>query len=103
ALPRRLRALRSGIQIVVGTPGRVMDHMRRGTLGLSAVKVLVLDEADEMLDMGFVEDIEWIPEEGPTERQSALFSATIPPRIRALAKKYLRDPELIQISAPGKV
>ncbi|HEY3110448.1 MAG TPA: DEAD/DEAH box helicase [Chloroflexota bacterium] len=102
-IDRQLRALRSGIQIVVGTPGRVMDHMRRATLDLSAVKVLVLDEADEMLDMGFVEDIEWILEEVPTERQTALFSATIPPRIRALAKKYMRDPELIQISTPGKI
>src|SRR5262245_6060382 len=102
-IDRQLRALRSGVQVVVGTPGRVMDHMRRGTLDLSGVKVLVLDEADEMLDMGFVEDIEWILEEVPTERQSALFSATMPPRIRALAKKYMRDPELIQISTPGKI
>src|SRR4051794_9492081 len=102
-IDRQLRALRSGIQIVVGTPGRIMDHMRRATLDLSAVKTLILDEADELLDMGFVEDIEWILEEVPTERQTALFSATIPPRIRALAKKYLRDPELIQISTPGKI
>ena len=102
-IDRQLRVLRSGVQIVVGTPGRVMDHMRRGTLDLSAVRVLVLDEADEMLDMGFVEDIEWILEEVPTERQTALFSATMPPRIRALSKKYMKDPELVQISAPGKI
>jgi ATP-dependent RNA helicase DeaD len=102
-IDRQLRALRGGVQVVVGTPGRVMDHMRRGTLDLSAVKVLVLDEADEMLDMGFVEDIEWILEEVPVERQTALFSATMPPRIRALSKKYMRDPEIVQISAPGKI
>jgi ATP-dependent RNA helicase DeaD len=102
-IDRQLRVLRAGVQIVVGTPGRVMDHMRRGTLDLSAVRVLVLDEADEMLDMGFVEDIEWILEEIPTERQTALFSATMPPRIRALSKKYMRDPELVQISSPGKI
>jgi ATP-dependent RNA helicase DeaD len=102
-IDRQLRALRGGVQIVVGTPGRVMDHMRRGTLDLTSVKVLVLDEADEMLDMGFVEDIEWILEEVPTERQTALFSATMPPRIRALSKKYMREPELIQISTPGKI
>src|SRR5581483_1483958 len=102
-IDRQLRVLRAGVQIVVGTPGRVMDHMRRGTLDLSAVRILVLDEADEMLDMGFVEDIEWILEEIPTEHQTALFSATMPPRIRALAKKYMRDPEIVQISSPGKV
>jgi ATP-dependent RNA helicase DeaD len=101
---RQLRALRNGVQVVVGTPGRVMDHMRRGTLDLSGVRFVVLDEADEMLDMGFVEDVEWILEEVPTERQTALFSATMPPRIRALAKRYLRDPELVQVSAaPGKI
>src|SRR4051794_34969293 len=102
-IDRQLRVLRAGVQIVVGTPGRVLDHMRRGTLDLTSVRVLVLDEADEMLDMGFVEDIEWILEEIPNERQTALFSATMPPRIRALSKKYMNDPELVQISSPGKI
>jgi ATP-dependent RNA helicase DeaD len=98
-IDRQLRALRTGVQVVVGTPGRVMDHMRRGTLDLSGVRFLILDEADEMLDMGFIEDIEWILEEVPTERQTALFSATMPPRIAALAKRYMREPERVQISA----
>ena len=98
-IDRQLRALRTGVQVVVGTPGRVMDHMRRGTLDLSGVRILILDEADEMLDMGFIEDIEWILEEVPTERQTALFSATMPPRIAALAKRYMREPERVQISA----
>src|SRR5919201_4530250 len=96
-IDRQLRALRTGVQVVVGTPGRVMDHMRRGTLDLSGVRFLILDEADEMLDMGFIEDIEWILEEVPTERQTALFSATMPPRIAALAKRYMREPERVQI------
>jgi ATP-dependent RNA helicase DeaD len=102
-IDRQLRVLRSGVQIVVGTPGRVMDHMRRGTLDLSTVRVVVLDEADEMLDMGFIEDIEWILDEVPHERQTALFSATMPPRIQTLAKKYMREPELVQVSAPGTI
>jgi ATP-dependent RNA helicase DeaD len=102
-IDRQLRALRTGVQVVVGTPGRVMDHMRRGTLDLSGVRFLVLDEADEMLDMGFIEDIEWILEEVPTERQTALFSATMPPRIAALAKQYMHEPERVQISAPGTI
>ena len=102
-IDRQLRALRSGVQVVVGTPGRIMDHMRRGTLDLSCIRFLVLDEADEMLDMGFVEDIEWILEEIPKERQTALFSATMPPRITALSSKYMRDAQRIQISSPGKL
>ena len=97
-IERQLRALAHGVQIVVGTPGRVMDHMRRGTLDLASVKVVALDEADEMLDMGFIEDIEFIFEAIPEERQTALFSATIPPRIAALARQYLHDPARVSIS-----
>jgi ATP-dependent RNA helicase DeaD len=95
---RQLRALARGVQIVVGTPGRVMDHMRRGTLDLSATRAVVLDEADQMLDMGFIEDIEFVLEHVPENRQIALFSATLPPRIRALAKQYMRDPATVSIS-----
>ncbi len=96
---RQLRALKRGVQIVVGTPGRVMDHIRRGTLNLDAVRMVVLDEADQMLDMGFIEDIEFILDETPKDRQIALFSATIPPRIRGLAKRYLHDPATISITS----
>ncbi|GIW03681.1 MAG: hypothetical protein KatS3mg059_0301 [Thermomicrobiales bacterium] len=97
---RQFRGLQRGVHIVVGTPGRVMDHMRRGTLNLEHIRFFVLDEADEMLDMGFIEDIEWILENAPAERQTALFSATMPPRIVELAQKYLRDPE--RITVPGR-
>jgi ATP-dependent RNA helicase DeaD len=97
---RQLRGLQRGVEIVVGTPGRVMDHMRRGTLHLDNLKFFVLDEADEMLDMGFVEDIEWILQQVPAERQTALFSATMPPRIADLARKYMKDPQ--RISVRGK-
>ncbi len=100
AYERQFRGLQRGVQIVVGTPGRVMDHMRRGTLNLDATRFFVLDEADEMLDMGFIEDIEWILEQVPAERQTALFSATMPPRIAELAKRYMRDPQ--RISVAGK-
>jgi len=95
---RQFRGLQRGVQIVVGTPGRVMDHMRRGTLNLDNVRFFVLDEADEMLDMGFVEDIEWILSQAPPERQTALFSATIPPRITALGSNYLNNPAKITIA-----
>ncbi|GAC1631388.1 MAG: DEAD/DEAH box helicase [Chloroflexota bacterium] len=97
-IDRQLRALRRGVHVVVGTPGRVMDHMRRGTLDLSQVHTVVLDEADQMLDMGFIEDIEFILDDIPQERQIALFSATLPPRIRALAKQYMRDPAVLAVS-----
>jgi ATP-dependent RNA helicase DeaD len=97
---RQFRGLQRGPQIVVGTPGRVMDHMRRGTLNLDSIRFFVLDEADEMLDMGFIEDIEWIMEHAPEQRQTALFSATMPPRIADLAKQYMRDPERLLV--PGK-
>ncbi len=91
-IERQLRALSHGVQIIIGTPGRVMDHMRRGTLDLSHIRSVVLDEADEMLNMGFVEDIEFIFDALPPERQTCLFSATIPPRIAALSRQYLKDP-----------
>jgi ATP-dependent RNA helicase DeaD len=95
----QLRRLRAGTQIVVGTPGRVVDHMKRGTLVLDALKLVVLDEADEMLRMGFIEDIEWILEQTPAERQTALFSATMPAPIRRIAHRHLRKPEEIRIGA----
>jgi ATP-dependent RNA helicase DeaD len=98
-IQRQLPALRRGVQVVVGTPGRLRDHIGRGSLDLSGVRYLVLDEADEMLDMGFVDDIEAILAELPKERQSALFSATFPPRINALVKRHLDEPERITIKA----
>lgn len=98
-IDRQFRALSMGAQIVVGTPGRVLDHLRRGTLDLSRVKVVVLDEADEMLNMGFLEDVEEILKEAPKERQTALFSATMPPRIAALARDYLKDPQRVAIES----
>lgn len=93
----QLRQLRQGVHIVVGTPGRVMDHMRRGTLTLDSLHCLVLDEADEMLRMGFLEDVEWVLEQTPCNRQITLFSATMPAPIRRIAQKYLRNPEEIMI------
>ncbi|NEX13202.1 MAG: ATP-dependent RNA helicase [Prosthecochloris sp.] len=87
----QLRRLRRGVHVVVGTPGRVMDHIRRQTLNLDGLKTLVLDEADEMLRMGFVDDVEWILEKTPATRQVALFSATMPSEIRRITRKYLRD------------
>jgi ATP-dependent RNA helicase DeaD len=92
----QLTRLRSGMQIIVGTPGRVMDHLRRGTLDLEHLKTVVLDEGDEMLQMGFVEDIEWILGEAPDGVQKALFSATMPAEIRAIADRYLQDPATVQ-------
>lgn len=95
----QLASLKRGAQIVVGTPGRVMDHLRRGTLDLGSVTCLVLDEADEMLQMGFVEDIEWILEQTPSERQVALFSATLPGPIRRIAQRHLHDPAEVSIKS----
>ena len=89
---RQLAALKRGVDIVVGTPGRVLDHLGRGTIDLTGLRSVVLDEADEMLDMGFAEDIEAILEETPAERQTVLFSATMPPRIDAIARRHLREP-----------
>ncbi|HEY3266370.1 MAG TPA: DEAD/DEAH box helicase [Armatimonadota bacterium] len=91
-IDRQLRGLRNGVHVVVGTPGRLMDHIRRGTLQLDRVKILILDEADQMLDMGFVDDIEFILQQMPEERQTGLFCATIAPRIAQIVDNYLRDP-----------
>ncbi len=95
----QLKGLKRGpqVQIKVGTPGRVMDHMKSGALGLSSLSALVLDEGDEMLQMGFVDDIEWILEQSPAGRQVALFSATLPAAIRRIASKHMRDPAEITI------
>ncbi|MCK5726795.1 MAG: DEAD/DEAH box helicase [Thiotrichaceae bacterium] len=91
------RQLRRGTQIIVGTPGRVMDHMRRKTLKLDALKCLVLDEADEMLRMGFIDDVEWVLSETPNQHQIALFSATMPPQIRRIADRFMNKPEHITV------
>lgn len=96
---RQLRALARGVQVVVGTPGRLLDHVRRKTLDLSGVRLVVLDEADEMLDMGFIDDIEALLAELPAAHQSALFSATIPPRVARLAQQYQQQPEHISVAA----
>ena len=93
----QIRALERGVHVVVGTPGRVMDHMRRGTLTLGNLSTLVLDEADEMLRMGFIEDVEWILEQTPSDRQIALFSATMPQQVRRIAEKHLNKPAHITI------
>ena len=99
-IDRQFRALRAGVQIVVATPGRLLDHIRRGTVRLDQVRLAVLDEADEMLNMGFLEDIEVVLGELPPTRQTALFSATMPQPIRDLAGRYLRDPETIELGQP---
>ena len=93
----QLSALRRGVHIVVGTPGRIMDHLAKGTLDLSELKYLVLDEADEMLKMGFAEDVETILADTPDDKQVALFSATMPAQIRRISKKYLHDPQEITV------
>ncbi|MDO9043015.1 MAG: DEAD/DEAH box helicase [Desulfocapsaceae bacterium] len=93
----QLRQLERGVHVVVGTPGRVMDHIRRETLNLKELDCLVLDEADEMLRMGFIDDVEWILEQTPETRQIALFSATMPISIRRIAQKYLKNPQEITI------
>ncbi|SDL09385.1 DEAD/DEAH box helicase [Cryobacterium sp. Sr8] len=93
----QLSALRRGVHIVVGTPGRIMDHLEKGTLDLSQLKYLVLDEADEMLKMGFAEDVETILKDTPEDKQVALFSATMPAQIRRISKQYLNDPEEITV------
>ena len=93
----QIDAFRKGVDIVVGTPGRVIDHLHRGTLSLNEIEVLVLDEADRMLDMGFIEDIEYIVSKVKTPRQTMLFSATIPNGVREIASKYMSDPETVMI------
>jgi ATP-dependent RNA helicase DeaD len=95
---QQVQALRRGVHVVVATPGRALDHLRRGTLQLQQLRTVVLDEADEMLDMGFAEDIELILEAAPPQRQTALFSATLPPRIAAIADKHLREAVRVQIA-----
>ena len=94
---RQLRELERGIDVVVGTPGRVVDHINRGTLDLSSLRTVVLDEADEMLDMGFADDIEAILSAAPAERQTVLFSATMPSRVDKIARRHLRNPVRIEI------
>lgn len=99
SIDRQIRALHFGVQVVIGTPGRLLDHIRRNTIKLSSVKMLVLDEADEMLDMGFVDDIEAILQNIPAEdRQTLLFSATMPKPIATLAAKYMKTPKTVTIS-----
>ncbi len=95
----QIRALRRGVQVVVGTPGRVTDHMRRGTLRLDRLRALVLDEADEMLRMGFIDEVEWILEQTPSNRQTALFSATMPKEIERIARKHLNNPQEVAIKS----
>jgi ATP-dependent RNA helicase DeaD len=95
----QIKGLKRGAHVVVGTPGRIMDHMKRGTLDLSGLSTLVLDEADEMLQMGFIDDIEWILEKTPPTRQVALFSATLPSAIRRIAQKHLKKPVEITIQS----
>jgi ATP-dependent RNA helicase DeaD len=93
----QLRRLRPGVHVVVGTPGRLMDHLRRGSLALGGLRTIVLDEGDEMLRMGFIDDVEWILSQAPTPRQTALFSATMPREIRRIAERHLTDPETVEI------
>ena len=95
----QLSALRRGVHIVVGTPGRIMDHLEKGTLDLTELKYLVLDEADEMLKMGFAEDVETILADTPADKQVALFSATMPAQIRRISKQYLNEPEEVTIKS----
>jgi ATP-dependent RNA helicase DeaD len=95
----QLSQLRRGVQVVVGTPGRVMDHMRRGSLDISRLQSLVLDEADEMLRMGFIDDVDWILEHTPPTRQIALFSATMPNEIRRVAERHLNEPQHIKVAS----
>ncbi|MDD4084107.1 MAG: DEAD/DEAH box helicase [Acholeplasmataceae bacterium] len=96
-IDRQIKALRSGVQIVIGTPGRLLDHIRRATIKLDTIRFLVMDEADEMLDMGFVEDMEEIMKNLPADRQTLLFSATMPRPILSLTKKYMKAPKLVAI------
>ncbi len=95
----QIRQLKRGVQVVVGTPGRLMDHMRKGTLKLGGLKAVVLDEADEMLRMGFIEEVEWILQQTPDKRQMALFSATMPKQVEKIARRYLNEPQEISIKA----
>ncbi|HET9226049.1 MAG TPA: DEAD/DEAH box helicase [Thermoanaerobaculia bacterium] len=96
-IDRQQQRLQRGVHVVVGTPGRIMDHLRRGTLKLDKVSMVAIDEADEMLKMGFLEDVEWILAQAPQERRTALFSATLPPEIRRIASRHLRNPVMIEV------
>lgn len=98
SIVHQIRALQQGVHIVIGTPGRVLDHIRRGTLKLSQVRTVVLDEADEMLDMGFIEDIESILRETPTERQTLLFSATFQNEVKRLSSRYMQNPRHVTVN-----
>ena len=93
----QLRPLKRGVHVVVGTPGRVMDHIKRGTLKLNGLKALVLDEADEMLRMGFIDDVKWVMGKIPQQRQIALFSATMPDAIRKVAERFLNKPKIVKV------
>jgi ATP-dependent RNA helicase DeaD len=95
----QIRQLKRGVNVVVGTPGRVMDHMRKGTLKIDKLQALVLDEADEMLRMGFIDDVEWILEQTPPDRQMALFSATMPKEVERIARRHLTNPQEVSIAA----
>ena len=95
----QIRQLERGVQVVVGTPGRVMDHIRKGTLKLNGIQAMILDEADEMLRMGFIDDVEWVLEQLPEGHQTALFSATMPAQIKKITKKYLNDPAEVTIKS----
>jgi len=97
-IEKQFRDLRRGIQVVVGTPGRVIDHLERGTLVFDRLKVLVLDEADRMLDMGFIDDIEYILKQTPRRKQVSLWSATIDEHTRFLSRRYMQNPEMILVS-----
>ncbi len=98
AIERQIRSLKLGVQVIVGTPGRLLDHIRRNTIKLDHVRILVIDEADEMLDMGFIDDIQSILQHVPSERQTLLFSATMPSEIMALANRYMKDRVTVTIS-----
>jgi ATP-dependent RNA helicase DeaD len=100
---RQLHMLNRGVQVIVATPGRLLDHLRRGTVDLSAIRMLILDEADQMLEMGFIDDVQTILDQIPEERVTALFSATMPKPIVDLAQRYLREPEMIRLSKPQKL
>jgi len=98
SINKQIRALQRGVHIVVGTPGRVIDHLKRGTLNLSSTKIVVLDEADRMLDMGFIDDISYIFSRTPQDRQTSLFSATIEDSVMNICHKYMKNPEKILVS-----
>lgn len=97
SIQQQINRLRGGVHVVVGTPGRIMDHLRRETLDFESLKFVVLDEADEMLRMGFIDDVEWILSHTPSERQTALFSATMPREVRRIADRYLQNPVSVEI------